>query len=132
MRNWCERPVWGVSSSRVRSTCRSGHAQGGQHRTAQVMVDFVPRRVLEILDERRVHLAALAGHNAKDDGHVALFHGALAELCTQCAMRLGVAGQHHDAGGIAVESMYDPRAGYSRSTREQAVGQQRPQARLGQ
>ncbi len=112
-RSWCERPVRGRSSRRVRSVVPGQDAVARQGGAPLFVIDDVPRSRcgrIEVLAQGQVDLALVALDKAGHDGDVTLDDLAPLELPAQVAVGVGVEGHHHDARGLTVEAVGDPGA----------------------
>jgi hypothetical protein len=105
-RNWCERPVIGVSSTRHRRNVRD--APEGQG-ACRIMVDHVARLGRWVVAQRQVDAAAVQFRLTPAQRGVGLFGFAVVKLARQFAVAVGVTGQQDDAGGFPVQAVDDQR-----------------------
>ena len=75
------------------------------------MVDDLERRVVEVLADGQVDLAAVLEGMAGDQGVVGLLGLAILELPTEFSVGLRVERHDDDAAGVAIEPMDDPGPG---------------------
>ena len=135
-RNWCVRPVLGVSFTkreprrRRRAVLRSDRELALLQRLAEAeasnisstsylvtagsaavlfLADGLLLADVTVLADRHVDHVRQQLRHAVDDGHVGLLDRAVLELPGDAPMGLVALGDEHDAGGVAVEAVQDAR-----------------------
>ena len=78
-----------------------------RRRLAQLIIDKVPRRMVQIFSQRQIDLPRVAFDLAMNDRQIFLLHFAQFELPAELPMRLGIQGQNHQPGRIAIQTMHD-------------------------
>ena len=75
------------------------------------MIDHLARRVVQVLADGKVDLAAVLLRMTGHQGVIGLLGLAILELAAQLSVSLGIECHHDHTTGVAIESMDDPRSG---------------------
>ncbi len=83
------------------------YAPEGQRMLAQFVIDHMPWLGRRVVTQRQVDAATVLLRLAPAQRGVSLFRFAVMKLTGQLAVRIGIAGEHDEPGGLPVQAVHD-------------------------